>query len=140
MNRRISTFALLFAATGLVASAYMVGPAPGAPTPNAATPSAPTATDRTVERPTPSKSASTISTLRPPVPMLASRRSPYVAAEPEDKAAAPDARAKALIEADGYRNVKVLGKGPDGTWRGRALRGTVEVAVSVDADGRVSAN
>ena len=43
-----------------------------------------------------------------------------------------------MIEADGYRNVKSLAKAPDGSWRGLAMRGTVEVAVSVDDNGRVS--
>jgi hypothetical protein len=47
--------------------------------------------------------------------------------------------AKKAIEFDGYRNVRDLAKGPDGVWRGRAMRGTTEVAIQVDATGNVSA-
>src|SRR3954463_3948574 len=44
-----------------------------------------------------------------------------------------DNEAKRAIEFDGYKNVRGLEKGPDGTWRGRAMRGRTEVAVRVDA-------
>lgn len=47
--------------------------------------------------------------------------------------------AKRAIELDGYKNVRDLVKGPDGVWRGRALRGRTEIAVLVDATGNVSA-
>lgn len=48
--------------------------------------------------------------------------------------------AKGAIEADGYKFVKTIAPGPDGTWRARALRGKTEVVVTVDRDGRVSAD
>lgn len=52
----------------------------------------------------------------------------------------PDGRqAKAAIELDGYKNVRALEKGPDGIWRGRAMRGRTEIAIRVDASGSVSA-
>ena len=54
--------------------------------------------------------------------------------------AGSEAAAKAAIEADGYRQVKGLARGSDGQWRGRALRGSAEVAVTVDVRGNVSAN
>ena len=50
-----------------------------------------------------------------------------------------DGQAKRAIEFDGYRNVHDLVKGPDGSWRGRAMRGRTEIAVRVDASGSVSA-
>lgn len=50
-----------------------------------------------------------------------------------------DAQAKAAVELDGYKNVRGLVKGPDGVWRGRAMRGSTEIAISVDANGSVSA-
>jgi len=50
-----------------------------------------------------------------------------------------DGQAKRAIEFDGYRNVRDLVKAPDGTWRGRAMRGRTEIAVRVDASGNVSA-
>ena len=48
--------------------------------------------------------------------------------------------AKGAIEADGYKLVKSMAPGPDGTWRGRALRGNTEVMLTVDREGRVSAD
>lgn len=46
--------------------------------------------------------------------------------------------ARSAIEADGYRSVKNIVAGPDGTWRARALRGRTEVVLMVDREGRVS--
>lgn len=48
--------------------------------------------------------------------------------------------AKNAIEADGYKAVKNVVAGPDGTWRARALRGKTEVVLTVDKEGRVSAD
>ena len=44
------------------------------------------------------------------------------------------------IELDGYKHVRALEKGPDGVWRGRAMRGRTEIAIRVDATGSVSAD
>lgn len=56
-------------------------------------------------------------------------------ATPED---AEGARlAKSAIERDGYKNVKMVSKSADGSWRGRARRGQTEVGVTVDASGNV---
>ena len=56
--------------------------------------------------------------------------------------ALPNARgsasAQTKIEADGYKNVQGLTRGPDGKWHGKALRGGAQVDVTVDAAGRVS--
>ena len=49
-----------------------------------------------------------------------------------------DAKAKAAVEQDGYKNVRDLVKNADGTWRGRAMRGRTEIAIRVNADGSVS--
>jgi hypothetical protein len=48
------------------------------------------------------------------------------------------ATAKAAIEADGYKQVTVLGRRADGTWQAKAYRGATEVLVAVDDTGRVS--
>jgi hypothetical protein len=45
--------------------------------------------------------------------------------------------ARAAIEADGYKSVRVVSKS-DGVWYARALRGTTEVPLAVDAKGRVT--
>jgi hypothetical protein len=48
--------------------------------------------------------------------------------------------ARAAIEADGYRGVKVLRKGANGVWHASALRGKTTVTLTVDASGSVSAD
>ena len=46
--------------------------------------------------------------------------------------------AKAAIEADGYKGVRVLRQGVNGIWHAKALRGKTEVQLVVDASGTVS--
>jgi hypothetical protein len=46
--------------------------------------------------------------------------------------------AKAAIEADSYKRITVLGRGPSGTWRVKAYRGNTEVVVTVDGTGSVT--
>jgi hypothetical protein len=58
----------------------------------------------------------------------------------EDTTTGANLQAKAAIELDGYKNVRALVKGPDGLWRGRAMRGRTEITVRVDASGSVSAD
>jgi hypothetical protein len=64
--------------------------------------------------------------------------------EPSSEAAAGDpageAAARAAIEADGYKGVKVLRKGVNGVWHASALRGKTTVMLRVDASGSVSAD
>ena len=48
--------------------------------------------------------------------------------------------ARAAIEADGYKSVKVLRKGANGVWHASALRGKTTVMLTVDASGGVSAD
>lgn len=54
---------------------------------------------------------------------------------------APNAQGSAnavkKIEADGYKNVQGLTRNPDGSWSGKALRGSAMVDVHVDARGNV---
>jgi hypothetical protein len=47
--------------------------------------------------------------------------------------------ARAAIEADGYKGVKVLRKGANGVWHASALRGRTTVMLTVDGSGSVSA-
>ena len=46
--------------------------------------------------------------------------------------------AKSVVEADGYKRVTVLGRGPDGVWRVVGYRGNTEVVVTVDGAGTVT--
>jgi hypothetical protein len=46
--------------------------------------------------------------------------------------------AKTAVEADGYKRVTVLGKGPNGAWRAKGYRGTTEVQLIVDSTGQVT--
>ncbi len=48
--------------------------------------------------------------------------------------------ARVAIEADGYKGVKVLRKGPNGAWHASALRGKTTVMLTVDASGSVTAD
>ena len=87
-----------------------------------------------------------------PVPLVMRERPPValppavetVAARTPAPSATSDGEggnfAKGAIEADGYKFVKTIAPGPDGTWRARALRGKTEVVVTVDREGRVSAD
>lgn len=45
--------------------------------------------------------------------------------------------ARAAVEADGYKNVRIVSKG-DGVWRAKALRGKTEVLLIVDSNGSVT--
>lgn len=45
---------------------------------------------------------------------------------------------RAAIQADGYKGVQVLRKGVNGVWRAKAMRGTTEVLLAVDASGNVT--
>ena len=69
---------------------------------------------------------------------------PSVASRPTEPAALPSAidgaAAKAAIEACGYSEVSMLASGTDGTWQAKAYRGAVEVRLTVDGAGRVSAD
>jgi hypothetical protein len=163
MTVPLRTFALFGLALAMLAGGYWFAPSPGSasmPTPvaKAAPPSEPTV------KPVPTLVAS-----RPPVPLVTQPRTSFFTqttaekptsdnksvnlgvfttnalssdAQPGVAAAQPrgdDSQAKKAIEFDGYRNVRGLEKAPDGTWRGRAMRGRTEVAVKVDASGNVSA-
>jgi hypothetical protein len=61
-----------------------------------------------------------------------------------DQAAAGDtageSAAKAAVEADGYKGVKILRKGVNGVWHASGLRGSTTVMLTVDASGSVSAD
>ena len=54
--------------------------------------------------------------------------------------AAGESAARAAIEADGYKGVKVLRKGANGVWHASALRGKTTVMLRVDSSGSVSAD
>ena len=147
------TLILVALASGMVVSAYLIGPAPAATT----APTAPLA----VAAVTPSQPGSRIKTLQAPVPLLVGKHDQYfdVSSVPDTaipgataagtpgaavgdnqqaSTAADDAAAKASIQMDGYRNVRGLVRAPDGSWHGRAMRGGTEIAVSVDSTGNVS--
>ena len=150
MKPQPKTLVLIALASGMLASAYMIAPAPGA---TAST--APQATARLAPSVTPSKLASNIKPLQAPVPLLVGKHDRYfdastvadtppsgttpAVADTQQASAAPsDVAAKTSIELDGYRNVRALVRSPDGVWRGKAMRGSTEIAVRVNASGGVS--
>lgn len=141
------TFALFGLAFGMLAAGYLFAPAPGASTPLIAQ-------QETKVAPVPSTPAPTLVMSRPPVPLVPKPHTTYFqqpSADPAPATPAPDASpqaaatpgdnadAKRAIELDGYKKVRALVKGSDGNWHARALRGSTEIAVTVDASGNVSA-
>lgn len=101
----------------------------------------------------PARSPLSLDATRPPVPIfVVSHRRPFVPANEAVSTLSPSAAvtappgsmsataAKAAIEADGYKGVRALTRGSDGVWKASALRGQIEVLLSVDPTGRVSAN
>src|SRR5471030_1901863 len=149
MKPHPQTLVLVALASGMLASAYLIAPAPAATTVAA---SAQPVT-RLAPAPVPSRLASNVKTLQAPVPLLVSKHDQYfdtstvpdAAATPAVKttdvqqasAVPSDSTAKSSIEMDGYRNVRALVRAPDGSWHGRAMRGGTEIAVSVDPNGSV---
>lgn len=153
MKLRFMALALL-AATAGVASAHVLVPVPVQNRTSArfSALSAPsTVVPSTVAAPS-VRNALAADEPRSPVPISLIHRRPFVPASvttwdpfpPSSDAAAPsritEATAKAAIEADGYKSVRALSRGPDGVWKARALRGQTEVGLSVNATGDVSAN
>ena len=148
----------------MLASGYLIGPAPGATTRPVVALAAPASPAKPAPEP-----ASKVKMMRPPVPLQVGGHDRYFVSAPADVIATDtqtaaatmgttaatndklgdkplDGRgeaslaAKAAIEQDGYRNVRALVKIADGTWRGRAMRGSTEISVTVDANGSVSAD
>jgi hypothetical protein len=86
---------------------------------------------------------------RPPVPFFRQPRpvstspvhpeTPEAAAEDQLEDALDMEAAKAAIERDGYKRVRILDKAGDGGWRAKAYRGVAEVLLKVDSHGAVSA-
>jgi hypothetical protein len=153
MKFRFTALALL-AVTASVTSAHVLMPAPvqNGASARFGAPSAPsTVVLSTVAAPS-VRNALAADAPRSPVPISLTDGRPFVAAsvttwDPfplNTDAAAPsritEATAKAAIEADGYRSVRALSRGPDGVWKARALRSQTEVGLSVNATGDVSAN
>ncbi len=144
----ISTTVLL----ATVAAAHIAAPLPDGTQRGSA--KAATGTIQPVQTSTgqlPSAKPVLVETRQAPVPILVRERPPVVlpavetasatAPLPPTPMADPEGNsfAKGAIEADGYKFVKNITPGPDGTWRARALRGKTEVVLTVDREGRVSA-
>jgi hypothetical protein len=158
MKRAILIFAVVTAVTG-VASAQILRPsaAPNVP-PGAKAETPPPAKPEAVKREvakqdsTPARITPTLVARQAPVPMHLAPRVPIAVKEtppqeangtetalPETIRGISDANARAAIEADGYKRVRVISKSEDGTWRARAFRGSTEVALRVDPQGNVMA-
>ncbi|MGQ0581168.1 MAG: hypothetical protein ACT4O6_04485 [Reyranella sp.] len=149
MKRALIILPLLAVMAG-VASAQMLQP-PAAP-PAAAT--APVPVKAKAELPAaprqetaPSRIAQTVVTRQAPVPMLLTKRppvAPSATSTPEPANAETTDRkfsetdARAAIEADGYKRPRIVSRAADGSWQARALRGTIEVSLRVDAQGNVT--
>ncbi len=138
-----------------VATAHVMAPLPdGAPLQASAKAATVTQTASAAPRPVAEMTGSRplIEVRHAPVPLQMRERPPVVLPQGLEQASlttpptvSPEdgegrSFARTAIEADGYKTVKSMVAGPDGTWRARALRGRTEVTVTVDRDGRVSAD
>jgi hypothetical protein len=147
------TFAVFSLAFGMLAAGYLIGPSRGATHSSPPTAPAPMAE---AAAPAPKSAGPTLAASRPPVPLIRPQPTSYFtpavqdSGAPDDKAAADtsngdqpagmDSDAKRAIEFDGYKNVHGIVRGSDGMWHARAMRGRTEIAVTVDANGNVSAD
>lgn len=158
------TFLFVGLAVTMLGAGYVFAPQPGvAALPTASRPeAAPAASAETSAAPT-SKPTGSLVANRPPVPIVTRSHDKYHVPKesdgdlskaslvvggatdgglppgPGDVTPVDSSRAKAAVELDGYKNVRGLEKGPDGVWRGRAMRGRTEIAIRVDDAGNVSA-
>jgi hypothetical protein len=135
------------------------GPEKSAPAPAPAAPIAAPLTRKGAPAPTIQKAS--VETRQAPVPFQPKPRPPVNLPPVADKDKATEAKAtgqagdkpgetsadpagenaaRAAIEADGYKGVKVLRKGANGVWHASALRGKTTVMLTVDASGSVSAD
>ena len=161
MTVPIRTFLVLGVAVGLLGAGHVFVLQPGvAALPNAPAPKVAGATETATPAAPAVKPASTLVMNRAPVPLTPRSHETYFVSkqtdaavqtasattspgqsppQPDNATSTGDSQAKAAIELDGYKNVRALEKGPDGLWRGRAMRGGTEITVRVDAGGSVSA-
>jgi hypothetical protein len=137
----------LMATIASVASAHVLMPLPEERTraaPPAQTPPQSTASLPGIPAP-PIRNASSSDATRAPVPVRLSHRPEFVPSSPLDvdpelPGKMTETAAKAAMEADGYKGIRALARGPDGVWKASALRGQTEVRLSVGPTGSVSAN
>ena len=147
MKRAIMIFALVSTVAGVASAQMLRSPSEAnapASTPVRAPVTAKAAPPLPLEREQ-VRIAPTLLARQAPVPMLVRSRTAFVppagVPEPAAETAArgtSEADARAAIEADGYKRVRVVSKGADGTWQAQAFRGATEVAVRVDARGNVT--
>ncbi|MFO1160684.1 MAG: hypothetical protein U1E60_17725 [Reyranellaceae bacterium] len=163
MKRSIIALVAAMSVVGVAGATISMRPTEGGKSPLLATSTAPhVAVDRpselrpnTVAKASPTEvQKAALEPLGTPVPLQLKSRVPAklpdgdTAATPAagdsgtvPPAATPDPAAenaaRAAIEADGYKNVRIVGKG-DGVFRAKALRGKTEVLLIVDATGSVT--
>jgi hypothetical protein len=88
---------------------------------------------------TPNEPCSTTTTPNAPSPRPSP--SPVISAAPLGSVHALTVdQAKAQIEAEGYSNISGLRKDAKGVWRGKAVKDGLPVDVTLDAEGKVTAN
>ncbi|TAJ25781.1 MAG: hypothetical protein EPO67_20090 [Reyranella sp.] len=126
MKRTLITLALVAAAG--TAGAQTVTP----PSVGGATVTPPSVGSGTVTTPPVNPGSVTAPSVTPPSVSV-----PNIANAPALPNAEGSAAAQAKITADGYSNVQGLERQPDGSWKGKAMRGGAMVDVTVDASGNV---
>ncbi|MFZ5778703.1 MAG: hypothetical protein ACOY4R_00670 [Pseudomonadota bacterium] len=154
MNRTVLVAAAALAVGGVATvQAFVISSRPDvSPPPAEAMPERAASPARTPDRVPPpivraASQAPSELTRHAPVPLLLKPRAAVVAEwtsqaeEPSsDDDGFDDRAAKAAIEADGYKGVKILRKGEGGVWHATGLRGKTTVMLSVDSSGAVTAD
>jgi hypothetical protein len=149
MKLAVLAIGLIVVIAGTASASLFVGPSQ--PNPPASTPAARVAPPQrnVLPRPTPKPQ---FEIRQAPVPSLRVSARPHFtpkAATPERAVREPavpegpklgEDSARAAILADGYRSVLGLVQNADGQWTARVMRGRTEIEVTVDAEGRVSAD
>src|SRR5712664_4206575 len=128
-------FAVVVIMTGVAGDLVM---GPSRPFPRIETKARPALSPATTSDP--AGRADAVETRHQPVPVLWANRT-SIAPRPVDPEVAlandtdvdkiAESAAKAAIEADGYRAVRILQRATGGEWRARALRGATEVGLTV---------
>jgi hypothetical protein len=146
VKRGLLMFGMAMTVAG-VASALAVVPGSQAPLPAAAAkPEVALAADAGTPKLT---SGPTLAIRQAPVPLVLKRREPVAPPIFDSDAIGPEPpmlkdglderAAKAAVEYDGYKAVKVLRRGDNGVWYAQGLRGSTVVTLTVDAQGNVAA-
>ena len=75
----------------------------------------------------------------PPTPAIVTPNTPSASSAPAEGANSfTEGQAKSRLESNGFSNVSGLAKDAQGVWRGKAMKGSQSVDVSIDYQGNIN--